>query len=66
MSKDTYYEESEVLLNAALARAAKQFPEFDPREVVKAVDEQHAGLMEKRPVVDMPMRELRSTPRYDI
>lgn len=51
----------ESLHAAALARAAKQFPDHDPNEVVKAVEEQHAALIGSRPLVDKPMRDLRTT-----
>lgn len=50
---------NETLLSAALARAAKQFPEYDPQEVVAAVENQHQEIMNVRPLLQGPMRDFR-------
>lgn len=65
-NKETHEDKDRGLAATALKRAAKQFPEFDANEVVKAVEQQHAQLMAARPLVDMPMRDLRTMPRHDI
>ena len=48
------------LREAALERAAKQFPEFDPEYVVASNEKRNAELMAQRPTVKEPMRDLRS------
>ena len=50
---------NEALRNAALERAAKQFPEFAPEQVLSSVDKQYQEIMNARPVVQGPMRTLR-------
>ena len=55
---DLYANDS--LLHTALARAAKQFPEYDPQQVVAAAQQQHDEIMSKRPLVTQPMREIRN------
>jgi hypothetical protein len=54
------------LLAQALDRAKKQFPEMDPQVVVSTVESQYDALMDDRPVVQSPMRDLRNSPRHDI
>ena len=50
---------NENLLSAALKRAAKQFPEFNPQDVVASVENQHQEIMNARPVIQGPMRDFR-------